>query len=162
MNQQTRNRLIAVVALLVAGAGLALVAFGNIGENLVYYWRPSEMLSQGEKAYGPTIRLGGQVQPGSIQWNEQHTTLEFRVMDSEEPNAAHVRVRTTEVPPQMFRERIGVVVEGTFDKSQVFQGSRLMVNHSNEYRAPKSEDDVKKMFEDMQKQDATTAAVGAK
>jgi cytochrome c-type biogenesis protein CcmE len=162
MNQQTRNRLIAVVALLVAGAGLALVAFGNIGENLVYYWRPSEMLSQGEKAYGPTIRLGGQVQPGSIQWNEQHTTLEFRVMDSEEPNAAHVRVRTTEVPPQMFRERIGVVVEGTFDKSQVFQGSRLMVNHSNEYRAPKNEDDVKKMFEDMQKQDATTAAVGAK
>jgi cytochrome c-type biogenesis protein CcmE len=158
MTQQTRNRLIAVVALLVAGAGLTLVAFGNLGENLVYYWRPSEMLSQGEKAYGPTIRLGGQVQPGSIQWNEQHTTLHFRVMDSEEPNAAHVLVRTTEVPPQMFRERIGVVVEGTFDKSQVFEGSRLMVNHSNEYRAPKSEDDVKKMFEDMQKQEATTAA----
>ncbi|WP_309890283.1 cytochrome c maturation protein CcmE [Archangium sp.] len=161
MNQQTRNRLIAVVALLVAGAGLALVAFGNIGENLVYYWRPSEMLAQGEKAYGPTIRLGGQVKPGSIQWNEQHTTLEFQVMDSELPEAAFVKVRTTEVPPQMFRERIGVVVEGTFDKGQVFQGSRLMVNHSNEYRAPKSEDDVKKMFEDMRKQDATTAAVGA-
>ena len=158
MTQQTRNRLIAVVSLLVAGAGLALVAFGNIGENLVYYWRPSEMMAQGEKAYGPTIRLGGQVQPGSIQWNEQHTTLHFRVMDSEQPGAAHVLVRTTEVPPQMFRERIGVVVEGTFDKTQVFEGSRLMVNHSNEYRAPKSEDDVKKMFEDMQKQEATTAA----
>jgi cytochrome c-type biogenesis protein CcmE len=117
------------------------------------------MLSQGEKAYGPTIRLGGQVKPGSIEWNEQHTTLHFRVMDSEQPDAPHVLVRTTEVPPQMFRERIGVVVEGTFDKSQVFQGSRLMVNHSNEYRAPKTDDDVKKMFEDMQKQDATTAAV---
>jgi len=72
-----------------------------------------------------------------------------------------VQVRTTEVPPQMFRERIGVVVEGTFDKSQVFQGSRLMVNHSNEYRAPKTDDDVKKMFEEMKKQDATTAAVRA-
>jgi cytochrome c-type biogenesis protein CcmE len=158
MTQQTRNRLIAVVSLLVAGAGLSLVAFGNIGENLVYYWRPSEMMAQGEKAYGPTIRLGGQVQPGSIQWNEQHTTLQFRVMDDEQPGAAHVLVRTTEVPPQMFRERIGVVVEGTFDKSQVFQGSRLMVNHSNEYRAPKTDDDVKKMFEEMQKQEATTAA----
>src|SRR4029453_11152614 len=99
-----------------------------------------------------------QVQPGSIQWNEQHTTLHFRVMDSEQPGAAHVLVRTTEVPPQMFRERIGVVVEGTFDQSQVLQGSRLMVNHSNEYRAPKTDDDVKKMFEDMQKQEATTAA----
>ena len=158
MTQQTRNRLIAVVSLLVAGAGLSLVAFGNIGENLVYYWRPSEMMAQGEKAYGPTIRLGGQVQPGSIQWNEQHTTLTFRVMDDEQPGAAAVMVRTTEVPPQMFRERIGVVVEGTYDASQVFQGSRLMVNHSNEYRAPKTDDDVKKMFEDMQKQEATTAA----
>ncbi|MCY1079173.1 cytochrome c maturation protein CcmE [Archangium lansingense] len=158
MTQQTRNRLIAVVSLLVAGAGLSLVAFGNIGENLVYYWRPSEMMAQGEKAYGPTIRLGGQVQPGSIQWNEQHTTLHFRVMDSEEPGAANVLVRTTEVPPQMFRERIGVVVEGTYDSSHVFQGSRLMVNHSNEYRAPKTDDDVKKMFEEMQKQEATTAA----
>ncbi|MFL5354279.1 cytochrome c maturation protein CcmE [Archangium sp.] len=160
MTQQTRNRLIAVAALLVAGAGLALVAFGNIGENLVYYWRPSEMLGQGEKAYGPTIRLGGQVQPGSVQWNEQHTTLNFRVMDDEKPGAATVLVRTTEVPPQMFRERIGVVVEGTFDSTHVFQGSRLMVNHSNEYRAPKTDDDVKKMFEEMQKAEATTASAG--
>jgi cytochrome c-type biogenesis protein CcmE len=158
MNPQTRNRLLAVGALLVAGAGLALVAFGNIGENLVYYWRPSEMLGQGEKAYGPVIRLGGQVQPGSVQWDEQHTRLHFRVMDSEKPGASTVLVSTTEVPPQMFRERIGVVVEGTFDKSQVFQGSRLMVNHSNEYRAPKTDEDVKKMFEDMQKQEATTAS----
>lgn len=158
MNPQNRNRLIAVASLLVAAGGLALVAFGNIGENLVYYWRPSEMMTQGEKAYGPIIRLGGQVQPGSIQWDAQHTTLHFRVMDDEKPGAAHVLVRTSEVPPQMFRERIGVVVEGTYDASQTFQGSRLMVNHSNEYRAPKTDDDVKKMFEDMQKQDATTAA----
>jgi len=162
MTPQTRNRLIAVAALLVAGAGLSLVAFGNIGENLVYYWRPSEMLTQGEKAYGPIIRLGGQVQPGSIQWDEQHTTLHFRVMDSEQPGAAHVLVRTSEVPPQMFRERIGVVVEGTFDKSQTFQGTRLMVNHSNEYRAPKTDDDVKKMFEDMQKQEAKTTTASAR
>jgi cytochrome c-type biogenesis protein CcmE len=159
MTPVTRNRLIAVAALMVAGAGLAFVAFGNLGENLVYYWRPSEMLTQGERAYGPTIRLGGQVQPGSIQWDESHTTLQFRVMDDEQPGAASVLVRSTEVPPQMFRERIGVVVEGTFDKSQVFASNRLMVNHSNEYRAPKTDDDVKKMFEDMQKQDATTAAV---
>ena len=33
MTQQNRNRLIAVVALLVAGAGLTLVAFGNIGNS---------------------------------------------------------------------------------------------------------------------------------
>jgi cytochrome c-type biogenesis protein CcmE len=37
----------------------------------------------------------------------------------------------------MFREGIGVVVEGIFDRSQTFTSQRLMVNHSNEYRPPK-------------------------
>ena len=40
------------------------------------------------------------------------------------------------VPPQMFREGIGVVVEGTMLRDGYFDGSRLMVSHNNEYRAP--------------------------
>ena len=156
MTPAARNRLIAVGALLVAGAGLAFVAFGNIGENLVYYWSPKEMLAQGEKAYGPTIRLGGVVQPGSIKWNEAHTTLEFRVSTEVKEGAESVLVRSTEVPPQMFREKIGVVVEGTFDKSQVFSSNRLMVNHSNEYRAPKPGEEPRKWQETVE--GSTTAA----
>ena len=163
MTPVARNRVIAVVSLLVAGAGLAFVAFGNIGENLVYYWSPTEMLAQGEKAYGPTIRLGGVVQPGSIQWNEAHTTLEFRVATDRHEGTQSVLVRSTEVPPQMFREKIGVVVEGTFDKSQVFSSNRLMVNHSNEYRAPKEGEDLKKWQETLTTESTTTASTaGAK
>ena len=37
MTSVTRNRLIALGALVVAGAALAFVAFGNIGKNLVFY-----------------------------------------------------------------------------------------------------------------------------
>jgi len=151
-----RNRLIALGALLVAGAGLGFVAFGNIGENLVYYWSPSEMLSQGDKAYDATIRLGGVVQAGSIQWNAEHTTLHFRVADDVKEGAPSVLVRSTETPPQMFRDKIGVVVEGTYDKSGVFSSNRLMVNHSNEYRAPKEGEDPKKWRETLS--DGTTTA----
>ena len=156
MTPVARNRIIALGALLVAGAGLAFVAFGNIGENLVYYWSPKELLSQGDKAYGPTIRLGGVVQPGTIQWNEAHTTLEFRVANDVKEGSESVLVRSTEVPPQMFREKIGVVVEGTFDKSQVFSSNRLMVNHSNEYRAPKPGEEPRKWQETLE--GSTTAA----
>jgi cytochrome c-type biogenesis protein CcmE len=136
----TRNRLFALVALLIAGSGLAYVAFGNIGQNLVFYWTPGEMIAQGSKAYGPTIRLGGVVQTGSLRWDAAHTHLAFRVADSDKAGASSVLVVSRETPPQMFRERIGVVVEGTFDKSQTFTSSRLMVNHSNEYRPPKPGD----------------------
>lgn len=132
-----RNRLIAVAALLVAGAGLALVAWGNLGHNLVYYWSPGEMLAQGSKAYHATIRLGGIVQKGSLHWDPAQTHLDFRVADGMGPDAKSVLVNAHETPPQMFRENIGVVVEGTYDGSGVFQSNRLMVKHSNEYRPPK-------------------------
>lgn len=137
MSPTARNRLFAVAALLAAAAGLAFIAFGNIGENLVYYWSPAELLSQREKAYGPTIRLGGVVKPGSIAWNAAHTELAFEVADGVAPTATSVRVVSTEVPPQMFREKIGVVVEGTYSREGIFRSNRLMVSHSNEYLAPK-------------------------
>jgi cytochrome c-type biogenesis protein CcmE len=133
----SRNRLIALAALLIAGGGLAWVTLGNLGKNLVFYWTPGEMLAQGARAYGPTIRLGGIVQGGSLHWNASRSELSFRVADDRQPEAASVLVQARETPPQMFREGIGVVVEGTFDKSQTFTSHRLMVNHSNEYRPPK-------------------------
>ncbi len=143
MKPENRNRLLAIGALLVAGAALAFLALGNIGENLVYYWSPSDMMKQGPNAYGPTIRLGGVVAPGSIKWNEAHTSLTFQVADSPKPESPKVDVKCDEVPPQMFREGIGVVVEGTYDASKVFKTNRLMINHSNEYRPPKEGEDRK-------------------
>lgn len=136
MSSEARNRLIAIGAILVAGGALAWIAFGNIGQNLVYYWKPSEMVAQGEKAYGATIRLGGVVVPGSVVWAAEKTSLTFEVADSHLPTAAKVKVASAVVPPQMFREGIGVVVEGSYSQEHVFTTSRLMVNHSNEYRAP--------------------------
>jgi len=132
-----RTTWLALAALLIAGGALAFIALGDLGSNLVYYWTPAEMLDAGSKAYGATIRLGGVVQRGSVAWDAGHTELTFRVANDMTPTARSVLVKVRETPPQMFREGIGVVVEGTFDKAQVFTSNRLMVNHSNEYRPPK-------------------------
>ena len=78
----------AIFALALAAGALAYIAFGNLGENLVYYWTPSEMLAQGPKAYGPTVRLGGVVEPASIVWNAEHTALSFKVADSNPPSTS--------------------------------------------------------------------------
>jgi cytochrome c-type biogenesis protein CcmE len=132
----------AVVAISLAGAALLYIAFGGLGQNLVYYWTPSEMMAQHDKALGATIRLGGMVEVGSVK--PEGTTLNFRVTDG----ATTVPVQSTGVPPQMFREGIGVVVEGTLQPSGTFSCTRLMVKHGNEYRAPKDGEtpDKKAMF----------------
>ncbi len=150
MKQSLKGPALAIGALIVAGAALIFIATGKLGDNLVYYWTPADMIAQGTKAYGPTIRLGGLVVPGTIVWNPNHTALSFEVSDSLEPAAKRVKVACEEVPPQMFRENIGVVVEGTYDSSGIFKSSRLMVNHSNEYRPPKPGEDPKEWIKSLE------------
>ena len=121
-------------ALFVAASALGLVWFAadEMGENLVYYWEPTELLAVGDEAYGPQIRLGGIVKEDSLEWVEGEQELWLTVTDTEND----VRVHARGAPPQMLREGIGVVVEGTMTQAGVFETDRLMVKHSNEYKAP--------------------------
>ena len=122
----------AIAALAVAAAAFLFIAFGGIGKNLVYYWGPKELRAAGHKAVGATIRLGGQVAPGSVKLGDGVSNLEFDVTDG----TATVHVVSRGVPPQLFRDRIGVVVEGTMTNAGTFESQRLMVSHDNQYRAP--------------------------
>ena len=128
-----RGRWFAIGAVAVAATALGLITAGGIGKNLVYYWGPTELHAAGNKAVGATIRLGGLVAKDSLVRPVSGSGLEFDVIDRA---GGRVRVHCSGVPPQMFRENIGVVVEGTMTKAGHFESNRLMVSHSNEYRAP--------------------------
>jgi cytochrome c-type biogenesis protein CcmE len=143
-----KTRLFMVGAILVAAIAFAVIAASGINQNLVYYWTPTQLHASGDKAYGATIRLGGMVAPGSLVKIGGGTGVEFDVKDG----AKVVHVRSTSVPPQMFRENIGVVVEGTMTREGYFKSNRLMVSHNNEYKAPKDghpvdEKELKKLME---------------
>lgn len=134
-----RVRCAVIVAFLVAATAFALIAGGTIGNNLVYYWSPSDLVHAGDKAYGASIRLGGLVKQGSVV---SRPDVQFDVTDLK--SSVHVRIHG--VPPQMFREGIGVVIEGTMLREGYFDGSRLMVSHNNEYRAPHGKANAKQLI----------------
>ena len=138
-----KRRLTLVAALAVAGTALAFISFGNIGENLVYYWDPTQLSEAGDKSIGATIRLGGVVKKDTVNWKPDDSELAFTVSDG----TTDVPVHCTGAPPQMFREGIGVVVEGTMTGAGVFESSRLMVKHSNEYKAPKEGETVEDLYQ---------------
>jgi cytochrome c-type biogenesis protein CcmE len=122
---------------LFAGAGVVVAAFGyllygGIGENLVYFVTPTELLARGSQAYDAPVRLGGEVLPGSVEWDAERLDLRFHLTDG----ATEVVVQSKGAPPQMFRDGMGVVVEGRLTQADVFESTNLMVKHSNEYRAP--------------------------
>ncbi|MGD8869374.1 MAG: cytochrome c maturation protein CcmE, partial [Gemmatimonadales bacterium] len=71
---------------LTLGIGVVLVlvvfgyfAFGGLGRSLVYFWTPTELLAEGDAAYGTSVRLGGMVEPGSVRWNAETQELRFRL-----------------------------------------------------------------------------------
>ena len=136
--ERTRRRFIALTAILISGGVLAFLAFGGIGENLVYYWSPTELQMAGPEAVGATIRLGGLVEPGSIDRSADGLTLRFAVTDGDNV----VPIVTTSVPPAMFREGVGVVVEGVVHRDGTFETNRLLVKHDNQYQAPGEDEEL--------------------
>jgi cytochrome c-type biogenesis protein CcmE len=130
------GRIVLVVAILLIGAGFGYLLYGGIGENLVWNLTPDELLAKGDAAYDHSVRLGGQVSPGSVVWDEDRMGVQFRMHDVD---GAEVLVHSAGIPTAMFREGIGVVVEGKLTRGEgtpIFHATNLMVKHSNEYRPP--------------------------
>jgi cytochrome c-type biogenesis protein CcmE len=117
-----------VVAVVLAG--VAFLAIGGIGNALVYYVTPTELLQRGDAAIGETMRLGGQVQEGSISGSA--ADLMFVLTDGE----AEVTVHSTVAPTRSFREGSGAVVQGALGSDGVFEATQLIVKHDENYIAP--------------------------
>lgn len=121
-----------IAAAVIVLSAFGYLAYGGIGDNLVYFLTPTELLARGAKAHSGAVRLGGEVKPGSVNWDARALDLNFVLTDG----SREVKVHSKGAPPQMFRDGMGVVVEGSYSREGVFQSTNLMVKHSNEYRAP--------------------------
>jgi cytochrome c-type biogenesis protein CcmE len=83
-----------------------------------------------------------------VTWDAQALDLRFRVLDE---TGKGIEVHARKAPPQMFREGMGVVLEGKLNASGVFESTNLMVKHSNEYRPPDANHDPEKMYRTLMK-----------
>jgi cytochrome c-type biogenesis protein CcmE len=135
-------------AVAVVGA-IALLLAGGLKENVVYFLTPTELVAQGTSALDRPLRLGGQVKPGSVNWDAEDLDLRFVVQDS----VSEVHVASTGAPPAMFRDGIGVVVEGSMRPDGTFESTNLMVKHSNEYRPPHGDSVPEAMYESLIRSD---------
>ena len=135
MTDAMKKRLLAVGAVLLACGALGWVSMSDLGENLVYYWTPTELMANQSKANGAVVRLGGMVVDGTFEWDANKQLATFDITDGD----TTVSIHSTGNPPQMFREGIGVVVEGELNANHVFETEKIMVKHSNEYEAPDGE-----------------------
>ncbi|MBA2631734.1 MAG: cytochrome c maturation protein CcmE [Chloroflexi bacterium] len=119
--------------LVLVGVVLAVIgylAFSSVGNALVYYLTPTELLARGDAAVGETVRLGGQVAIGSV--SGPATDLAFVLTDGD----ASIPVHSTVAPTRSFREGSGAVVEGALGSDGVFEATQVIVKHDENYEAP--------------------------
>ena len=114
----------------VVVAVVAYLAFSSVGNALVYYLTPTELVARGDSAVGQAVRLGGLVKAGSIAGEAPDLT--FVLTDG----TTEMRVHAVSAPTQSFREGIGAVVEGTLRADGVFEASQVIVKHDENYMAP--------------------------
>lgn len=116
---------------IVPALGLAAVVLGyllfNLSDTLVYYRTPTEVREEVAANPSARLRLGGQVQLGSLV--TEAGGVEFVVADE----TASIPVVHTGTPPQLFQEGGGVVVEGTWDGT-VFRSDLMIIKHDEQYR----------------------------
>ncbi len=125
-----------VILVLVVIVVVGFLAFSSIGNALVYYLTPTELLDRGDAAIGQTVRVGGLVESGSIEREQpgEDYLLTFILAD----DASEIRVMTSHAPTTSFREGTGAVVEGRLGSDGVFDADQVIVKHDENYQVPGS------------------------
>ncbi len=105
--------------------GLSLFALSN---NIDLFFTPTQVAA-GEVTPGQRIRVGGMVKEGSVEHNQEELEVSFIATDY----SHDVQVFYTGILPDLFREGQGIVAEGTLTPAGVFQASRVLAKHDENY-----------------------------
>ncbi len=126
-----RQRMI-FVGVIVAGVALAAsLAFIAIGENMLYFFSPTQV-KNGEAPRERTLRVGGLVVPGSVMREQGSLTVQFDLTDNRES----LTVRYTGILPDLFREGQGIVATGALQPTGTFIAEEVLAKHDEKYMPP--------------------------
>lgn len=110
-------------------AALGYIIYGGMQQALVYFKMPSELRAEEIAMKGKFVRMGGMVVKGSMEKDLQTLTYKFQITDG----STNFPVYFKGVPPDMFVEGKGAVVEGRVEKDGVFHATTIMAKHAEDY-----------------------------
>ncbi|MCB1608789.1 MAG: cytochrome c maturation protein CcmE [Xanthomonadales bacterium] len=138
MHPLRKQRLIAIVALLV-GLGIATTfTLAALNENLDHFYSPTEV-SEGKITQGKRFRLGGVVLEDSTQRSSETLEVSFVVTD----RIANTPVRFSGILPDLYKEGQSVIATGSLDNG-VFVATQVLAKHDETYMPPEVADAIAK------------------
>ena len=125
------GRRVLLIAVLGAAVLIGFFAAQNLASSAVYYLTPTEARDR-HIAAGTSVRLGGQVEAGSLRYDPATRDLRFVLGDG----TTRVTVIGTGAPPALLREGAGAVVEGSFAADGTFRATTVIAKHDERYAPP--------------------------
>ena len=120
----------------IAGSVLALavgyLVLTGLQSTAVYYLTVGELQERGPGAVGRSVRVAGDVAPGSVEKLNGGLALRFRVMDS--TGSFPVVYRGGPVP-DIFGEQVQVVVEGKLQPDGTFAADTLLAKCPSKFES---------------------------
>jgi cytochrome c-type biogenesis protein CcmE len=130
VERRGRARLWIVAAVVLAAIGF--LVFQGLGNATLYFYQADEAVERKEELGEKRFRLEGVVVRDTVQ--QDGNGVEFAVVN----NDVTVDVVHEGDPPELFQPDIPVVLEGRWDGNH-FSSDRIMVRHSEEYKAENSD-----------------------
>jgi len=118
-----------LVAGLVIAAALGFLLLRAVGDATVYFKTADEAVAERAELGSHRFRIEGLVVPGSVRDGDSEVDFTIRGQQGAIVNVVH----KGDVP-ELFQPDIPVVMEGRF-VGQNFESDRILVKHTNEYKA---------------------------
>jgi cytochrome c-type biogenesis protein CcmE len=147
---KTRHKRLIIIFAGVAVLSVALtLIFKALNSNMAFFFSPSDVQAKQAPA-DRAFRLGGLVEKGSLQREDDGLTVHFKVTD----NANTILVTYTGILPDLFKEGQGVVTQGKLSNDGSFIASEVLAKHDETYMPP----EVAEALDKAKKQTASSLA----
>jgi cytochrome c-type biogenesis protein CcmE len=131
MNPIRKQRLYALIAILLGSLLATWLAVSALSENMNLFYSPTEMKEANIKQ-NVLIRAGGMVKPGSIIKSTDSLNVSFTVTDYQN----ELVINYQGILPDLFEENAGVVVRGNLGSDGNFNAIEVLAKHDENYMPP--------------------------
>lgn len=131
MNPIRKQRLYALIAVLIGSLVATWLVVSALSENMNLFYSPTE-IKDAKVDEVTLIRAGGMVKEDSIIKDTRTLNVTFTVTDYQND----LEINYEGILPDLFAENAGVVVRGNLKKDGTFKAIEVLAKHDENYMPP--------------------------
>ena len=119
-----------ILMVLIVGS-LIWLAAGGISDTKTYYKTIPELAQMGDSAHGQRLRVGGDVQPGSIAKSGSQVTFALH----QGAQTLNVVYTGSDPLPDTFKDNAQALADGRLGSNGVFEASKIQAKCASKYES---------------------------